>query len=124
MKRILLSVAIVLAVSACGGDADETTTITDPPTGMAAVDACIAVINAETASMDLNADGAEDQLADTFGVEGPAACSFFWADDPAALVGVTDAELMEAILGGLDPDLINYLGTPSFEQFEETADEL
>jgi len=124
MNRILLSVAIILLASSCGSDAGEATTTTSPLTGMAAVDACIAAISEGVDGVDLDAADADTQLEAIFGVEGPEACAFFHADDPASEVGVTDDELFNAILAGLPADLVDYISTPSPAPFEETVDEL
>ena len=131
MKRTiyLLAVAALLTATACSGDGDDTTT-SEPPaaettsalSGSAQVDACIAAIIDATDHIDLSAPDAEAQLDEAFGPDEPVECGFF--NDGPESVGLTADELYKALEDGLPADLFEWIGAPSDESFEETADEL
>lgn len=134
MKRFVLiaTVAVAMFVTACGGDTDAqpttaapastTTTTAAPATGLPAVEACVEIMNAMAAELDLYADDANIQLDEAFGDAEPAECAFM-ADGPES-IGLTDDEAYAALEAGLDPRLFELLSTPVPVPFEHVVDEL
>ncbi len=126
MRKTIITVSLILLLSACGGeDADPTTTTTAAAaTGVDAVRSCVETIHQLTAGIDPNAEDAVDQLDEALGFDAPADCWFFDEEDPPASLGLTADEFMVTLEDTMDPVIFDLMFGPRYEPFEHTVDEL
>lgn len=128
MKPLAMAAAaLVIAVAACSGETAEPTTTTpptttQPTTGMPVVESCIEQVNELAAEVDLGAEDALAQFETVFTDANPEVCAFL--TDGPAIIGVSDEDAYAALEKGLNPELFDLLGTPTYEPFEYKVDNL
>jgi hypothetical protein len=88
---------------------------------MPVVEACIERIKELTADIDLDAEDALARVNAAYTEANPEVCAFL--EDGAESIGVSDEEVITALIEGLDFRLLMLLSTPSPAPFEYKVDE-